>query len=86
MNILRLHQLSIDFIDHERALFDIKIRQTLFDIKIRQEIIVAPMRDYIQNWLKNALTKTTQRDQEEVVATGHGIPMKEITKVNLARK
>jgi ATP:corrinoid adenosyltransferase len=65
-----LHQLSIDFRDLESS---------LFDIKVRQEIIVAPMRDYIENWLKNALTKITKPDQEEVVATGQRIP-KENTK------
>jgi hypothetical protein len=38
-----LHQLSIEFRDLENS---------LFDIKVRKEIIVAPMRDYIENWLK----------------------------------
>jgi hypothetical protein len=66
-----LHQLSIDFRDLE---------STLFDIKVRQEITIAPMRDYIENWLKNPLTKITVPNQEEVVAIGHGIPAKEITK------
>jgi hypothetical protein len=50
-----LHQLSIDFQDMENS---------LFDIKVRHEIIVAPMRDYIENWLKNALIKITEPDQE----------------------
>jgi hypothetical protein len=30
--------------------------------------------------VKNALTKITKPDQEELVATGHKIPAKEITK------
>jgi hypothetical protein len=55
-----LHQLSIDFRDLESS---------LFDIKVRQEIIVATMIDYIENWLKKALTKITELDQEEVVTT-----------------
>jgi hypothetical protein len=63
-----LHQLSMDFKDLENL---------LFDIKVRQEIIVAPMRDYIENWLKKALTKIIEPDQEEAVVTGQGIPMKE---------
>jgi hypothetical protein len=62
-----LHQLSMDFRDMESS---------LFDIKVRQEIIVAPMRDYIENWLKKSLTKITEPDQEEVVTTGQGIPTK----------
>jgi len=35
----------------------------LFDIKVRHEIIFAPMRYYIENWLKNALIKIIQPDQ-----------------------
>jgi hypothetical protein len=38
------------------------------------------MRDYIENWLKNALIKITEPDQEEAVTTGQGIPTKENTK------
>jgi hypothetical protein len=53
-----LHQLLINFKDPE---------STLFDIKFMQEIIVAPMRDYIENWLKQALIKITEEDQEEIV-------------------
>jgi hypothetical protein len=56
------------------------LESTLFDTKLRQEITAAPMRDYIENWLKNALTKIMELYQEEVVATGHEIPMKEIRK------
>jgi hypothetical protein len=35
-----LHQISIEFIDLESS---------LYDIKVKQEIGVAPMRDYIEN-------------------------------------
>jgi hypothetical protein len=45
-----LHQLSIEFKDLER---------TLFDIKIRKEIIITPMREYTENWLKKSLIKIT---------------------------
>jgi hypothetical protein len=41
----------------------------LFDIKIRQEINVAPMKEYIEDWLKRALIKITEEDQLEVVGT-----------------
>ena len=43
-----LHQISIDY--HG-------IEYSLFDIRVRQEVIVAPMRDYIENWLKQYLIK-----------------------------
>jgi hypothetical protein len=69
-----VHQLSIHFRYLESA---------LFDIKVRKEIIVAPIRDYIKNLLKYALTKITKSDQEELVATHHGILVKEITKGTL---
>jgi hypothetical protein len=42
------------------------------------------MRDYIENWLKNALTKIMEPDQEEVVTNGQGIPTKENTRGTLA--
>jgi hypothetical protein len=41
----------------------------LFDIRIRQEINVAPMKDYIQEWLKQALLKITEEDQLGTVET-----------------
>jgi hypothetical protein len=63
-----LHQLSIDF----RYL-----ESTLFDIRVRHEIIVVSMRDYIENWLKNALIKTNESDQEEAVAIIHVTSEKE---------
>jgi len=49
-----LHQLSMDFRDLESS---------LFDIKVRKEITVAPMRDYIENWLNKSLTKIIEPDQ-----------------------
>jgi hypothetical protein len=35
------------------------------------------MRDYIKNWLNKSLTKITKPNQEEVVVTSQGIPMKD---------
>jgi hypothetical protein len=52
----------------------------LLNIKVRHEIIVVPMRDYIESWLKNVLIKITKPDQEVVVTTSRGIPTKENTK------
>jgi len=66
-----LHQLSIDFRDLE---------STLFDIKVRQKIIAAPMRECIENWLKQALIKITEEDQTKTVGTGHVTATKENTK------
>jgi hypothetical protein len=45
-----LHQLWIDFREMEN---------TFFDIRVRHEIIFARMREYIENWLKQALIKIT---------------------------
>jgi hypothetical protein len=48
-----LHQLSFELRELEG---------TIFDIKVRQEINVAPMKEYIENWLKQALIKITEED------------------------
>jgi hypothetical protein len=50
--------------DIEYTLYQIsyEVRQLediLFDIKIRQEINVAPMKDYIEYWLKQGFIKIT---------------------------
>jgi hypothetical protein len=31
------------------------------------------MKYYIENWLKNSLSKIVEQDKEEVIATGQGI-------------
>jgi hypothetical protein len=51
---ITLQQLSIDLREFE---------STLFDIKTKQEVIVSPMHDYIENWLKLALIKITKDNQ-----------------------
>jgi hypothetical protein len=38
----------------------------LFNIKIRHEINVAPMKNYIEYWLKKAIDKLTKEGQEAV--------------------
>lgn len=43
------------------------LENLLFDIKVRKKITMASMRDYIEIWLKKALTKITEPNQEEVV-------------------
>jgi 50S ribosomal subunit-associated GTPase HflX len=47
-----LHQLSIDLREMENE---------LFEIKTKHEIIVAPMREYIEEWLTKALVKITRQ-------------------------
>jgi hypothetical protein len=53
-----LHQLSIDLREMENE---------LFEIKTKHEIMVAPMREYIEEWLRKYLVKITETDQHEVV-------------------
>jgi hypothetical protein len=63
-----LQQLSINFREFE---------DTLFDIRVKQKIIIAPMCEYIENWLKLALIKIIENDQMEVVGTIHETATKE---------
>jgi hypothetical protein len=46
-----------------------EIEGTLFDIKVKQEVIVAPLRDYIEKWLESTLIKITEENQVEAVGT-----------------
>ena len=71
------HQLSIDLRDLER---------TLFDIKVKKEIILTPMREYIENWLRQTLIKITKEDQVDMVGTGHETATKDNTKGTSASK
>jgi hypothetical protein len=41
----------------------------LFEIKTKHEIIVAPLREYIEEWLKKALIKITEPKNQETVAS-----------------
>jgi hypothetical protein len=56
-----LQNLSIDFRE---------IENELFNIKVKQEVIVAPLREYIEEWLKRDLIKITETPTE-AVNTGH---------------
>jgi hypothetical protein len=56
-----LHQISIEYRD---------IKYSLFDIRVRQEVIVTPMRDCVENWLKQALIKITKENKEVAVTIG----------------
>jgi hypothetical protein len=52
-----LHDNSLDLRDLEG---------NLFNIKIRHEINVAPMQNYIEEWLKKAIEKLTTEGKETV--------------------
>jgi len=58
----------------------------LFDIRVRQVVIVAPMRDYVENWLKQALINITKENQEVGVTTGSKTTTQKNTQGALARK
>ena len=53
-----LLNLSIDFEELENK---------LFNIKIQNEINVAPMRSYIEEWLKRELKQATKERQQAIV-------------------
>jgi hypothetical protein len=59
---ITLQQISIDYREFE---------STMLDIRVKQELIVAPIHEYIENWLKLALIKITEDDQMEAIVTGH---------------
>jgi hypothetical protein len=44
-----------------------EMENELFEIKTKHEIMVSPMREYIEEWLTKALVKITKTDQHEVV-------------------
>jgi len=55
-----LHQSNIDLREFENQ---------LFEIKTKHEIIVAPLREYIEEWLKKALIRITELENQETVVT-----------------
>jgi hypothetical protein len=40
-----------------------------FEIRTKHKIIVAPLREYIEEWLKKALIKITEAKNQEIVTT-----------------
>jgi hypothetical protein len=47
-----------------------EIEKELFNVKIKQEVIVAPLRDFIQEWLNTSIAKISEIPAE-VVMTGN---------------
>ena len=41
----------------------------MFEIKTKYEITVAPLREYIEEWLKKALIRITELENQEAVTT-----------------
>jgi ribosomal protein L25 (general stress protein Ctc) len=56
-----LHQISIELRELE---------STIFDIKVKQKKNVVPMKECIENWLKQAIIKITEEYQLEEFCTG----------------
>jgi hypothetical protein len=56
-----LQNLSIDYRE---------IEGELFNIKVKQEVIVAPLRDYIEEWLNKSIAKISEIPTE-AVTTDH---------------
>jgi hypothetical protein len=53
-----LHQSEMDLREFENQ---------LFEIKTKHEITVAPLREYIEEWLKKALIRITEPENQEAV-------------------
>ena len=44
-----------------------EIEKELFNVKIKQELTVSPLRDFIQEWLNNSITKISEIPAEVVM-------------------
>jgi hypothetical protein len=47
-----------------------EIKNELFNIKVKQEVIISPLRNYIQEWLNNSIAKISEIPAE-AVTTGN---------------
>ena len=74
---ITLQQLSIDYREFE---------STMLDIRIKQKVTVAPMCEYIENWLKLALINITEENQMEAVGIGQETVTKENIRVTTTQK
>jgi hypothetical protein len=43
-----------------------EIEKELFNVKVKQEVIVSPLRDFIQEWLNNSIAKISEIPAEAV--------------------
>jgi hypothetical protein len=62
-----------------------EIEKELFNIKIKQEVIVAPLRDFIQEWLNTSITKISEIPAEEVMTSNPTASNKNIKEATTSR-
>jgi hypothetical protein len=60
---------DIDDTLHQLGIYLREMENEMFEIKTKHEIMVAPMREYIEEWLRKSLINITETDQHEVVTT-----------------
>jgi len=58
---------EVDGTLHESDMDTREFENELFEIKTRHEIMVAPLREYIEEWFKKALIKITEPENQETV-------------------
>jgi hypothetical protein len=58
--------------------FELKdIEDELFDLNINHELMVAPLQEYIEQWLYNALVRITDPESQETITTVRTTPTKQ---------
>jgi hypothetical protein len=62
------------------------MEKELFNAIIKHETMVAPMQEYIELWLKNALIKIIDPDQQKLVIISTKISAKNSTRSTQTRK
>jgi hypothetical protein len=58
----------------------------MLDIRVKQEVIVSPTCEYIENWLKLALIKITEKNQMEENGIGQEIVTRENMRATTTQK
>lgn len=67
--------------------FELKdIEDKLFDLKIKHELMVTPLREYIDQWLNNSLVRIVNLESQEEITTIRVPPTKQHIKKTSARK
>ena len=60
---------EVDDMLHQSGMDLRELENKIFKIKTRHEIIVAPLREYIEEWLRKMLILIVEPKQQEMVAT-----------------
>ena len=58
---------EVDDTFHQSSMEMREFENELFEIKTRHEIIVAPLREHIEEWLRKSLIKITEPENQEAV-------------------